>query len=34
MIELIEWDGLRLVVRGESVDREQVEWMTDSFFLG
>ena len=32
MIELIEWDGLRLVVRGESVDREQVEWMTDSFF--
>ena len=32
MIELIEWDGLRLVVRGESVDREQVEWMTGSFF--
>lgn len=32
MIELIEWEGLRLAIRGGSVDREQIDWMSNSPF--
>src|SRR5262245_1149098 len=31
-LELVEWESLRLVIRSDSVDRENLEWMKDSIF--
>ena len=31
-LELIEWDTLRLAIRSNSVDRENLDWMTNSCF--
>jgi FkbM family methyltransferase len=33
MHEILQWKGLELVVRSDSVDRENIEWMGDSLFL-
>ena len=32
MHEIVRWEGLELVIRSGSVDRENLEWMKDSLF--